>query len=88
MAKNSEFRSLKRLTIVLLSAFLVAADPQLTFEQVVEKCVKVVRSLHSYSRFDAYVTSKGYVSYFGSAEEQFQFEKCMNQNGHPLKGER
>ena len=74
---------MRRLTLGLLSVLLLAAGPKLTPEEVVEKCVKVVRASVPYSRFDAYVTSRGTIAYFGTDEERFQFEKCLDQHGYP-----
>ena len=39
----------------------------------------------STSKFDAYVTATGAVRFFGTQEEHFQFEKCMDKSGIPLK---
>ncbi|MFH0987244.1 MAG: hypothetical protein V1911_04365 [Candidatus Micrarchaeota archaeon] len=36
------------------------------------------------SSFDARITSDGSVSYIGTAEERFSFEKCMDENGDAL----
>jgi hypothetical protein len=51
---------------------------------VVKTCVAVVREPNrSFSRFDAYVagTYGDEYRYFGTADERFQFEKCMAERG-------
>jgi hypothetical protein len=52
----------------------------------VKACASSVRARSALSRFDAYVVGEygEDVSYFGTAEDRFQFEKCMAERGVPL----
>jgi hypothetical protein len=36
------------------------------------------------SNFDAFVTPDGRVSFLGTSTENFAFQRCMNEMGHPL----
>jgi hypothetical protein len=59
---------------------------------VVKACVSIVREqsdkrlYKGSSRFDAYVTGEygETYNYFGTADERFQFEKCMAERGVPI----
>lgn len=58
----------------------------------VKACASIVRQrtdaklYKGFSRFDAYVTGEygETMHFFGTAEERFQFEKCMAERGVPL----
>src|SRR5215472_5419355 len=58
----------------------------------IKACVSVVRQwtdtkFHKgFSSFDAYATGEyaEHISFFGTAEERFQFQKCMAERGNPL----
>ena len=54
----------------------------------IKGCVSAVRqrteTRYYRSSFDAYSTEET-ISYFGTAEERFQFEKCMAERGHALR---
>jgi hypothetical protein len=70
---------------------MVAAEKRV-FQDTVEKCAVSVRvrsdakTFKGLSRFDAYVSDseKSLVSFFGTDDERFQFEKCMTKNNQPL----
>ena len=83
-------RQMRKLFIIMALLLVAAAPPKLTLEEAVKKCVEVVRAssdaqfYKGFSKFDAYVTRSGRVKYLGSPAELFQFEKCLDQHGHPL----
>lgn len=54
--------------------------------KTVNKCAATVRSHSLVGRFDAYVSGEfgETVNYFGIPEDNFKFEKCMTESGHPL----
>ena len=54
------------------------ADKQ---KNVVASCKSLVQASYSEGNFDAYITSDGSISYVGTADEQFSFEKCLNGRG-------
>ena len=81
---------MRKLFIIIALLLVAAAPPKLTFEEAVKKCVERVHArsdaqfYKGFSTFDAYVTRSGKVNYIGSPAELFQFEKCLDQHGHPL----
>lgn len=54
--------------------------------RITKTCVSIMRQQSAYSNFDAYVTGDHgeYFNYFGTAQERFQFEKCMAEHGVPI----
>lgn len=70
----------------LWPALLSAAegDRETKWKRDIAACVQTVRTLNQYGDFDAYVTPRGAVRYFGTAQERFQFEKCMVEKGWDL----
>lgn len=48
-------------------------------------CVQEVRRLNPYSRFDAFAVPGMEVEYFGTAQDGFQFRKCMAERGWKLR---
>jgi hypothetical protein len=55
-------------------------------EAAVRRCVEYVRSttLSPPSHFDAFVQSSTEIRTWGTAADDFQFEKCMASHGRPL----
>jgi hypothetical protein len=72
-----------------------ARPPTPAFKAAVGSCSSIVRAHTNnqyarlgitivQSRFEAFVTPDGMVSFIGDQAERFSFEKCMNEMGHPL----
>ncbi len=62
-----------------------------TVDEVVKKCVEIVRKETNdrlgfkFSQFDAYIKRDKTVDFIGTAKERFSFEKCMDDSEYPLK---
>jgi hypothetical protein len=72
---------------ILPSTMGAQQQPQkkiLTSKEIVAACVLIVRSKYKASQFDAYIGPDGGVRRFGTSEEHFGFQKCMNDKGHSI----
>jgi hypothetical protein len=64
---------------------------QITLKGTIDDCVVIVckevddRVGVKYSGFNAYLAHDGIVRFFGTAEERFNFQKCMNNKGYPFE---
>src|SRR3972149_983401 len=70
---------------------LRAAEHRAEKQRAVAACIVIVRNeadarrRFTRSDFNAYVTSDGSATWFGTPDENFLFEKCMAEKGYPVK---
>jgi len=55
-------------------------------KQALDKCTKEVRKALPDDKFDAYLEGS-HVNYLATKEAEFQFKKCMSENGYPITAE-
>ena|SRR5918994_1687495 len=55
-------------------------------KQALDKCTKEVRKALPDDKFDAYLEGS-HINYLATKEAEFEFKKCMSENGYPISAQ-
>jgi hypothetical protein len=61
-------------------------DVRRAIKRTLDTCIKEVRTALPNDTFDAYLEGSG-VNYLATKEAEFQFQKCMSENGYPISAQ-